>query len=198
MNFADLKSEVARRGFDYLSDAALGRYVNDAYLVDICEYEDWLWLHSSVTGPAPLSIPDLRSVLYVIDQRAQLKLTPLRESTITDTMDVNLTSPGDPRHYYFTAPTVVSTYPTSTGDIAVTYTKTPPELTGSDDPLVPARFHTLISDAAVVRAYEDDDEWDAAGVAKERFDQRLQVMCQTNVVPQHDRPDDFILTSEGQ
>ena len=193
MNFQDLKSEVARRGFDYLSDAALGRYVNDGYLLDICETEDWRWLQATQTGPLPMTIEDLRSVLYVVNRTSLTKLVPLREAAITD-MDINLLTVGEPIYFYLPDSNVVSGFPVSvTEDFQVAYVRTPPILTGTDVPEVPERFHTLICDAAVARAYEDDDEWDNAAVATERFQTRLERMRETYLAQQHDRPDDFIV-----
>ena len=197
MNFEDLKTEFLARGFDYLSSTRAGLYLNDSYLLDVCEEEDWPFLEASKSGTAPLEISDLRAIEYVIDETSQEKLTPLIQGRITDDVDVDLTTPGTPEFYYVTEGKKVRTYPVSTTDeVAVTYWKFPTELSGTDEPLLPTRFHSLIVDGAVARAYEDSDDQELATAAEAKFNGRLERMRTSLMNLQHDAPDDHIVLTD--
>lgn len=197
MQYVDLRTELARRGFDYLTDAALGQYINDAYRIDICEAEEWPFLRSSTSGTAPLTTSDLRTVESVIDTTQGLRLMPLDTREITNYLDTDLTTTGAPVYYYLSASQTISVYPANTSDtISVRYWKVATVLSAdADEPVFDSRWHSLIVDAAVARAYEDDDEWDAAQVASDRFGRRLDAMRASLLAYQHDRPDEFIVSN---
>lgn len=196
MTLAELRTELQARGFDYLSTVRCSQFLNDAYLTDIAEAEDWPWLEATSSGTAPLTITDLRTIELVIDSTAKFKLQPLDRRNITDDWDSDLTTAGDPAFYYTTTGTTVAVYPTSTTHtISVRYWKVPATL-GSDltEPALPTRFHSLIVDAAVARAYEDNDEWDAAEAARQKFEARLDHMRVSLLNQQHDETDDYVVS----
>src|SRR3954462_2289412 len=93
--FSDLRTELSRRGFDYLDSTRLGNFTNDAYLRDICEVQDWPFLEASTSGTAPVTVSDLRTVEYVIDSTNGVKLSPIDRRNLTD-WTVDLTTTGTP------------------------------------------------------------------------------------------------------
>lgn len=193
MNFEAMKAELAARGFDYMSSSRLELYLNDAYLLDICEEEDWHFLEQTAEGTAPLEISDLRTVEYVIDVTQELKLDPILRARLTDDLDVDLTTAGSPTVYYLTEGKVLNVYPANTSDtLAARYWRVAPRLSGTDTPLLPERFHSLILDGAVARAYEESDDYELAAAAKTRFDARYGRMRDALLYQQHDRPDDWV------
>ena len=196
---ADLRTEFAARGFDYLAATRLNSYLNDAYLVDICEQENWPFLLATASGNMPLTISDLRTVESVIDGTNAYKLAPLDPRTITDDYDTDLTTAGTAYLYYPTSATALAVYPTNTtATFRVRYWKVPPTLSGdSDTPIIPTRFHSLIVDGAVARAYEDSDEWDAAAIARDRFLQRLDVMRASVMGADSGGPSDWVAIRTG-
>ncbi len=193
--YLDLVTELQARGFDYLTSARCGNLINDAYLRDICEAEDWPFLEATDSGAAPNTVADLRTIESVIDTTTNCKLLPMDRRNITD-VDTDLTTVGTPYLYYITSGTIVNTFPYSTDTISVKYWKVPTALSGdTDEPVIPSRFRALIVDAAVVRAYEDDDEGDMADAARSRFDSRLAEMKDSLMRQQHDRPDQWMVTT---
>lgn len=197
MNLEQLVTEFRARGFDYLPTSRCENYVNDSYVLDIAEQDDWPWLEKSVESTAPLEIADLSAVRYVIDVTQEAKLVPLKQDRITDDYGVNLALAGNPINYYLEAGDTVKVYPTSKSDmILVAYWKTASRLLGAETPLVPERFHSLIVDGAVARAYEDSDDYELANAAKDRFNLRLQAMRDSLTDLQHDAPDDHIVVTD--
>lgn len=95
MNLSDLTTELGARGFDYLTEARRTYFLNQAYLTDICESEEWPFLEATATGASPLAITDLRVIESVIDEDQQVKLTPLTRKAITD-LSPDLDQPGNP------------------------------------------------------------------------------------------------------
>lgn len=186
--FVDLRTELSRRGFDYLSSDRLGNYINNGYS-DICEAEDWPFLEATTTGTAPKTVSDLRTIEYVVDTTNQVKLSPIDRRNLTD-WTVDLTTTGTPSYYYVTAGSIVNTYPVGTGTLSIHYWKVPTDLSADGDtPVIPSRYRSLIVDAAVVYAYEDDDETGQADAATARFTARLEAMKTSQMVNQHDEPE---------
>jgi len=196
MTFEQMVIEMKARGFTHMG-ARCEQYLNDAYLLDICEEEDWPFLEATKSGTTPLEITDLRTIEYVVDDTQVEKLHPLVQARITDDWNPDLTEVGTPELYYVTEGKKVNVFPTSTTDeITVTYWKVPTELSGTEEPLLPTRYHSLIVDGAVARAYENSDDYELANVAKGRFDSRLNAMRDSLMNMQHDAPDDYVVVSD--
>lgn len=187
--------EFKARGFKHLGSRTEG-YLNDAYLLDICEEEDWPFLEDLAEGPAPLEISDLRTVEYVTNLTNPSKLDPLLSARITDDWNPDLTQTGTPSLYYLTKGTTVNVFPTAADELAVRYWKVPIRLTGTAEPLLPERWHSLIIDAAVARAYRNSDDWELSTTAKGTFEAELQRMRDSLLNGQHDAPDDYIVVED--
>lgn len=197
MNLAELRAEVKSRGFDYLPDARINRFINTAYTLDICEEDDWPFLDATATGTAPLTIADLRTVESVVDTTNQAKLKPLSIKHITD-ITANVEESGTPENFYIDGGDTIKVFPTnSNATLEVRYIKAPSELVQEEDePIFPERFHYLVVEGAIRRAYEDDDEWQAAATTEQIFKTRLEAMKGTYDAQQHDRPDSYIVVSD--
>jgi hypothetical protein len=123
-------------------------------------------------------------------------LLPVDRRSITD-VDTDLTTVGTPFAYYVSGGDTVTTFPASTNNLSVLYWEVPDEMSaGADEPALPPRWRALIVDAALVRAYEDDDEPEQADAARARFDSRLAEMKASLTFQQHDRPDQWMVTWE--
>jgi len=195
MTFAEMVVEFKARGFNNLG-ARTEQYLQDSYLLDICEGELWPFLEETKEGAAPLTISDLRTVSYVLDLTNVEKLEPLIKPRVTDELSVDLTETGTPSVYYITKGTTVNVYPVATDTLQVTYFKVPKELSGSEEPLMPKRWHSLIIDGAVARAYSNSDDFELAQAARGEFEQRLQLMRESLLNPQMDAPDDFLVVED--
>lgn len=197
MTAEQIVASLKAQGFHYLSDAECLQLANDAYLVDLCEDEDWPFLEASKEGTAPLEIKDLKAIEYVVNTTRNQKLHPLLKARITDDWNPDLTQTGTPSFYYVTEGKKVNVFPVSTTDnFAVRYWKVPEELSGSAEPLLPKRFHSLIVDAAKARAYQNSDDYELAQAAQAQFDSRLEKMRESLGDLQHDAPDDFVVIED--
>lgn len=175
MNLTQAVAELKARGFDYLSDARATIMLNNAKNAFEDEYH-WPWLETTTTGVAPLTITDLNSVLYVVDTTDGSELHGIDASDVVD-LDPNVSTAGVPTSWWLDGTGTLRTYPVSTtASLSVRYVKVSPELTGTDTPLIPTRYHPVWIDYAVVEAYKDDDRFNEA--------QALLSFVRTNRLPQ--------------
>lgn len=122
----------------------------------------WPWLEATTSGTAPLTISDLRQVLYVVDTTNDCVLPGL-DVRSTVGVDPELGS-GVPSSWWLDGLTSLKVHPTNTSvSLSVRYLKFSSELsTGTDTPLIPVREHPVWIDFAVVEAYKDSDNFAAA------------------------------------
>lgn len=176
MNFTTLKTELSDRGFSYLSDTRLGQYVNWAYS-EINDSDFWPYRRTTTSGAAPVTISDLGIIDTVVDTAHGNVV--LRPATLQDLVrnygDVSTT--GTPIYYYIDG-TQVKTYPVG-GTLSIGYYKVPADLTGTDTPLVPTRFHRMIVDLAVSMAYRDNDNHESANALRAQVDHDLTLLRMT-------------------
>ena len=152
MDLDTIIGEVKDRGFDYLPNARITRWVNQVYL-NLCESERWPFLEADSTGSSPpLTISDLGAVDSVIDATNNRILTWVDRRTLLDA-DTDLTTTGTPVCWYQESQTVLKVYPANTAiTLNVHYFKVPSELSaGGDEPVIPARWQELLIDGTVVR-----------------------------------------------
>lgn len=195
MDFADLKQELADRGFDgILTDTRIGAYINMA-ITEICERTAWPFLVTATTGVAPLTITDVRQVLSVVDTVNDTRLVYQPRRELLDT-DANLATIAQPS-FWWLEQGVVRVWPlNTTNSLSVQYIQAPADLVSdSDTPVIPARWHLLIVDGAAIRAYLDSDNFQAATTLQQFHDARVEQMVQTLMVPNLDGPR-FMITSQ--
>lgn len=162
MNLTQAIAELKARGFDYLSDARATIMLNNAKNALGDEYA-WPWLETTTTGVPPLTISDLRSVLYVVDTTNGRELTGVDARDVVD-LNTNVDTAGTPAVWWLDGTQTLKVYPTTTtAQVTVRYVKVSVDLSaGSDTPLIPARYHGVWIDYAVVEAYKDDDRFNEA------------------------------------
>lgn len=182
MTFAELKTELYARGTDYLSEDAAGvtraeRWLNQGYR-EICAVQPWVFLEATVTGSAAgtgLSIPDLRRIVYIKHVATGMPLRPVQmRELVNDSVDLDYA--GDPQFYYFTSDVLIKTVPTNSDSIEVRYIKRVAPMTGTDSPLFDEEYHNLIVDKAMVRAYIDGDNYEAAAALKAEIGETINAM----------------------
>jgi len=176
MTLAELRAEVYARGFDYEGDTdRIDRWINQAYQ-ELCEETAWPFLEASTSGTAPVTITDVRTVQSVSNTTTGRTLDGLARRDVVD-VDPEVDDAGSPTHFYLDAQ-VLRVFPLNTTDtISVRYLKIPTALASdSDTPIVPTRYQDLIVDGAVIRAYKDDDEMEAAGILRQVWAEGVQRM----------------------
>jgi hypothetical protein len=171
MNLGQAQQELADRGFDYLAAPRMTTMLNRA-VADFGDFYPWPWLRKTATGPAPLTITDLKYVLKVFDQSGNEMFG------MGDSEDLDVTQTGTPDTWWIddtSGSTVLTAYPVGTVTFSVRYVAEAPLLSASSDtPLIPARYHPLWVDLAVIRAYQDSDNFAAANALRQDTELALQ------------------------
>lgn len=173
-NLGQLRTQLRERGFNFLEDAECDRLLNDAYL-EICDLDDWPFLQATATGPASLTIADLRTVTSVYDTtgRRHLDVTSYDE-LIQQCVDV--TQAGTPCVYWIDGLTVVKTWPVG-GTLSVRYLKTPTAMVDpAEQPVIPARFRDIIVTGAARKAAMDQSAAADLDALTQEYQRRLEVM----------------------
>lgn len=186
MNFTELREELFARGTSYLSEDAAStaradRWLNQAYR-EICNLHVWPFLVTEVTGTAgagQVSIPDLRKLLLVAD--SSVGTTPgfiLQRSSYEDLAQdgEDLSQTGSPALYWMQG-TIVRAWPVG-GTIYVRYAKRVDEISGTQTPLFDEEYHDLIVDRAMIKAYKDSDNFEAAAALRQEFDAGMTAMAE--------------------
>lgn len=171
--FATLKTELAARGYDYLDSTRAGRFINIAYNT-VCEEYPFPFIEKEITAQTPpVTISDLREILYVADATSGQELYGTDQREIS-AYDPGRTNTGTGTQWSL-ANGVLSVYPTdSSARLTIRYIRVPDELSAdTDEPLVPQRYRNLITDYAVYLALKDNDEYDAALSAKQLWDYEM-------------------------
>lgn len=185
MNFSELKDELFARGTNYLeedaeSEARAERWLNQAYR-EILNLHAWPFLQSTATGVTDdgfVSVPDLRRIRFVQD----VSESPARKLNRVSLDDLandgeDLTETGDPDWYYVDNGNIVRTFP-SGGTIKVYYIKRVDPLSGTDTPVFDEEYHNLIVDKAMIKAYIDNDNFEAAAALREEFNAQVAAMAE--------------------
>ena len=182
MTFDELKSELYARGTDYLSEDGEGvvraeRWLNQAYR-EICGLHAWPFLEDTASGPAPLSIPTLRRIRYVrMTDTPWYHLSPSTEEDLIGE-GVDLTASGFPSVYYVTGGNIVNVAAATTDSIDVGFIKRVAPLSGSEEPIFDEEYHNIIIDRAMIKAYQDSDNFEAAAALREEFNSEIQAMAE--------------------
>lgn len=186
INFTELKDELFARGTNYLEESgtetARGeRWLNQAYR-EICNLHSWPFLEAEATGTdGTVSIPDLRRIIAVFDSSGgdnpgrKLKYTTRRALVIEEHTE-DLSRTGTPEWFYIEN-SVVKTYPVGS-DVRVWYRRRIAPLTGTDVPIFDEEYHDLIVDGAMVRAYKDSDNFEAAAALRVEWERGVAAMTE--------------------
>lgn len=173
VNLTQAQAELGERGFSYLSAGRQLIMLNRA-LNDFEDFYPWPWLYKTATGAAPLTVTDLKYVLSVIDSTGN-EITGTDLNEINDTGGVAVT--GTPSSWYIddtSGSPVLRGWPTGSATLTVQYVAEITELAnGGDIPNIPVRYHPLWIDLAVIRAYQDSDNFAAANALRQDTEQAL-------------------------
>ena len=173
MDLTAARAELAARGFDYLPASRQTIMLNRA-LNDLEDYWPWPWLRKTVTGAAPLIISDLKYIESVNDSTGN-ELTGTTQSELGQYGGATFTT-GTPSQWWIddTSGPTLRAYPVGSVTLTVTYMAEITDLVNAGDtPNIPARYHPLWIDLAVIRAYQDSDNFAAASSLRQDTEQAL-------------------------
>lgn len=175
MDMDAARTEIRNRGFDYLTDSRLNTFLNTAS-TEMDDAYPWPWLETTTTGTAPLTVTDLKNVLYVVNTSNECELLSLefRDRVLGDP---NLTQSGAPAYWSLDGLNTIVLWPATSVDLSVRYVKTSPVLSdAADEPLFPEQYHGVWVDRAVVECLKDSDNHEAANVLLGDVGRRVQQM----------------------
>lgn len=204
MTFAEMKTELAARGFDYLSDTRLSYYIN-AGMHELVSIDQWPFRVVTQSGPIPYTLEDPLAVIQEVRVTAERRsLAPIDRESLADIF-ADLTMTGTPTYYYLdresTTGIMVTTlrcYPVATPTVAIRYLITDQTLAGDSDQCnVPVVWQRLIVDIAVRMAYRDADNHEAAEAVQVQIDRDLMIMRVSLLVENSDGPDGYVTPTEG-
>jgi hypothetical protein len=185
MNFTELKDELFARGTNYLeedaeTEARAERWLNQAYR-EILNLHVWPFLQTTATGTAgagEVAIADFRKIRVVTDISPGYDVHLGRSSFEELLVDFgDLTDTGDPEWYYVDGTATVKAFPVG-GTIKVYYIKRVDPMSGTDTPVFDEEYHNLIVDKAMVKAYIDSDNFEAAAALREETNLALTAMAE--------------------
>lgn len=159
MNRAEMVQEVVDRGFNYVSTARIGRFIDTAYR-NLCARHPWPFLETTKEGTPPLEIADLRKILSVTDTTHDEKLRGVDRRWLVSAYP-DLPDTGSPSFWYLENKTL-KTYPAEAVELSIRYIKLPAKMSESSEPLVPEEWQEILINRAVVRCLRDDDELEQA------------------------------------
>jgi hypothetical protein len=161
VNLSEAQAELDGRGFDYLPEGRKTQMLNRARN-DFEDFWLWPWLVATKTGAAPLTISDVKYVLLVKDAASHRELLGVTASDLGQD-DTDVAAAGTPTSWWIddsAGDEVLNVWPVAPATLSVRYVRESPELSnGTDTPLIPARYHPLWIDLAVVRALQDSDNF---------------------------------------
>lgn len=175
MNLAQAQQEVMDRGFDYLSATRITFMLNRA-LSDLEAYWTWPWLNKTATGAAPLIVSDLKYVRSVYSSTGD----EMFGVDLDDDIDVSKT--GTPENWWIddtSGTPTLKMWPVGSATLSVRYIATDATLVNpTDTPVLPVQYHGLWIDLAVVRAYQDSDNFAAANALQQQIQADLARMME--------------------
>lgn len=184
-----MEQELFARGANYLEESAeetarADRWLNQGYR-EIINLHAWPFLQASATSAPPVSIPDLRRILNVYVGSSN---QPLKYVSIEDLRHegLDLSTTGTPEYYYIGSGNSVHTYPVTTESITARYIKRVNPLSGTEEPIFDEEYHNLIVDKAMVKVYQDSDNFEAAAALQTSIDTALQSMGEDYMVLSRD------------
>jgi hypothetical protein len=176
MNLGQARVALAARGFDYLDGASMNLMLNRARN-DFEDHWEWPWLRATASGPAPLDLADLKYVKRVSGPDGN-GIWGLETENVDTAAPV--TSGG--RYWYLLDDVNEHVKICLVGNpIAVTvdYIRQTPELDDDlDTPVIPARYHAVWIDWAVIQAYKDSDNFTAAQALQADVNARMQFLIE--------------------
>ena len=194
LTFGEMQEEVYAAGFDDLKSnaaevARVKRWLNIAYR-EVCDYQGqpWPWLEAEIQELAPMTIANVGHVLSVTDSThdEQLRYADRRELI---RLDPDLSGTGIAERWYMEGEDSLNVYPANASStFLVRYTVLPADLKeDSDLCLVPRIYQQMIVEGAILRAYKNRDNYDAAKIVREEWRFGMENMVRALIKRNYDR-----------
>ena len=165
MNLGEARNALVARGYDYLTGTSLDLMLNRAK-EDFEDYWPWPWLRATLRAvPAPVDIADLKYVRGVWNADGDVMWGLSLEDVLAAGSDD--VASGPPRYWYLQDSLAehvsLIVWPSSSAPVSIAYIRaTPPLVNPNDTPSIPARYHSVWIDWAVVQAHKDSNNYTGA------------------------------------
>lgn len=176
--YANLKTELANHGFDYLTATQQGDYINAAYQ-ELAALLPWPWLETSTTTlTSGTAVSDLRSVIAVNDPASGSNLAPSDKATLLAYYGA-LSTTGSPDFYYLDGQTTIKTFPVNASlQLTVHYLKNPTALSADgDEPLVPSGWRIVLVHGAAVIAHLENGNYELSQARRQVWQETVDRMA---------------------
>lgn len=190
MDVSAIFTDVRNHGFTDISDSDLYTHLNYAY-EDINTIESWFYLEKKVTANFAATAAqftattDIKQVLSIINVAQGYPLTPMRSDIFYKDYCNVLTITGNPVLYH--TPTVNAAVPNGltievwpippVASAQLRYLYIPPLFTATTDiPVLPQRFHRILTWGTLLSIYQMEDDTDASGRFQGLYDRQLMRM----------------------
>lgn len=204
MDVAAIQTDCSNHGFSDISTADFLVHLNDAYQ-DINSLEAWPYLEKTLstsfaaTAAQFAAVTDIKQVLSIINTQDGYALTPVRADVFyKDYANALTQTNADPYLYYTagvnaTAPNglAISVWPVpAIQTCQLRYLYIPPMFTLTTDiPVIPQRFHRILTWATLMSLYQMEDDTDASGRMQMLMDRHLARMRDDLWSQNYDRND---------
>ena len=194
MTFAELRTEVEARGYDYVQPSRIDLWLKQAYEW-VCSLQPWPFLEYNATGGSPLVIMDMTQIMFVAGELGELPGKDIR-----DVLSASENSPdtGGSAVAWYLDQNTVRTWPESGEQLEVRYIRTPPEYSDVDTPLVPEAYQELLVDGGVLRGLKDNDEYDTANALQGVIDLNISGMTEALMVRNYQNDQNIVQTGFPQ
>lgn len=195
----ELRQEVYARGFDDLDneegEPRVNRWINQSAR-EIYDYAPWPFLEGTVSDTAPLVISQLGHVLSLADETAGRQIGYIDRAEIA-AIDPDFNEEGAATNWYREGDTIKVWPADEESTFLVRYVLAPEDLSeDAETPLVPAPYQDLIVDGAVVRAYKNRDNFEAAQFVRQEWERGIKQMAHALLRPNYDNARSVIRTGE--
>lgn len=187
MTLQDGQNELAGRGFDYLSPSRMTIMLNDAKnaFEDVWEFP---WLQRLISAQVPVALTDLKYVVTVKTSNSYCVPCDNNELLPIDVRQLaqgstNLSQAGPPAYWYLIGgvddEATMYAWPVSDTTLQIFYIAQSPELVDpTDRPIIPPRYRSIWIDLAVIQAYQDSDNFQAAQALQADVNTRLNAVIE--------------------
>ncbi len=199
MNRGELRQlvrDISRTNVQDVADAVLDRYMDEGYF-EVVSNRFWPWTYVQVPETVTM-IPDVneysltaavKRIVAIVEVEQRYSLRPVAQSDWVRTQE-SIRSTSRPIWFSFTNSVLyLWPVPASTDTLDVYYHTHP--LWASDDAETPPfdeTFHSIIADWALVRLWEQEEDFDKSDTYRSRFELKMQRMGQFYNSEVNERP----------
>lgn len=198
---SEIVTDVQNHGFADITSSDILVHLNDTYQ-DICSLESWPFLEKTLTGTFVASAQqvsattDIKQILSFVNTGAGYELLPMEPDTFYKDYAAVLTQTGFPAVYYQPQVNAASPMgwqvnvwpiPAPLTTFQLRYLYIPSDLSAGSTPVLPARFHRILTWGTLLSIYRMEDDPDSGMEFQNLYDRHYARMREDLWSRQFDR-----------